>query len=249
MFRATILFVTLCSPPGARAQIPPDHPEIVRIPAAHLQLPADAAVADFRVLVRGASQADARVLERLREETRSMVGGALGTSTLALVEAFALPGFFSGSLIAGAVFIAPLAVTIGVMEKRQRETIQRVLQERSLIERVDEGMQRWKQAAAQPEPGTPTLEVVILGYGLTRDPVCLFADVALRLTVDGRGVFEDMIYIEPFVRSADAPPPVCRTVEAFAKDDGRLIRNGLIEYGQVIPAIVIRRTRALPWHR
>jgi hypothetical protein len=221
--------------------------DIVRVPAGELKPLNSQLIEQFQWDVRGTTPADTEILERQRAYTQSFLGSSLGISALSVAEAIAIPGFFSGSLVAGAIIIAPLAITLSVMQHRQYETIQRALQETSLLDLARESLKKRATKSGLSIPGAPKVELIIVAHGLTQQPLCLFVDAAITITVQGNQIFEDIIYLEPFLRSSDAPPPICGSIEDFAKDDGRLIKRGLIEYGQVLAAIVIKRTKAFSW--
>ena len=85
-------------------------------------------------------------------------------------------------------------------------------------------------------------ELIISSYGLTKEPACLFADAAIVVSKDGQPLLQEFIYIEPYLRSADAPAPLCATVDRFAADKGKLIRQGLNDYAQILAAIFMQRT-------
>jgi len=108
--------------------------DIVRVPAGELKPLNSQLIEQFQWDVRGTTPADTESLERLRAFTQSFLGSSLGISALSVAEAIAIPGFFSGSLVASAIILAPLAITLSLVEHKQYETIQRALQETSLLE-------------------------------------------------------------------------------------------------------------------
>jgi len=241
-----ILFLLLW-PLEALSEQSSQEQEIIRIPARELNPLNSHHIDQFNLKVRGTTQTDTNALKRLRANTQSFVVSSLGISTLSVAEAFAIPSFFSGSLVAGAIFIAPLAISFSVIDQRQHEAIQSALQETSLLDIAAESLKKRTPQLGSSSPNAPKVELIIVAHGLTQQPLCLFVDAAIIVTVQGNPIFEDIIYLEPFLRSSDAPPPVCGSLGDFAEDDGRIIRRGLIEYGQVLAAILVKRTKVFSW--
>jgi len=199
--------------------------------------------------VRGPGSADLKSIEELRELTHRMTGTSLGVSGVALAEAVAMPGFLSGSLVAGSLILAPLAIGINAVERRQHETIVTALKKTDLL-----GVTRGALAGRLPAPlPGNTLTVIVLAYGLVpkyghpNGPLCLSLDADLVLRAGDRELFRDTVFLEPYRRSADAPPPVCADMAAFAAHDGAALRNAVLDYAQVLAAIVRDRLPALPW--
>lgn len=245
--QAIVILFLLLWPLEAFSEQSSQEQEIIHIPARELNSLNSHLIKQFDLNVRGSTQTDTKALERLRADTQSFVVSSLGLGTLGVAEAFAIPTFFSGSLVAGAIFIAPLAITLSVIDQRQHEAIQRALQETSLLDLATESLKKRTPQIGSSTPNAPKIELIIVAHGLTQQPLCLFVDAAIIVTIQGNPIFEDIIYLEPFLRSSDVSPPVCGSIEDFAKDDGRLIRRGLIEYGQVLAAIVVKRTKVFSW--
>ena len=200
----------------------------------------------FDLVVRNAGEADTAMIEKLRGRTWTILGSSLGISTISVVEAFAIPGFFSGTLIAGAVILVPLSITIAAMEHHVFNTIERALQETSLTELTQENLSNYLPSFPF-EGERATVELIIIGFGLTENPSCIFTDAVIKVSFKDKTYYEDIIYIEPYLRSEDAPPPICRPLDTFAQKNGKLLKQGLIEYSQVLSAILRKRTKALPW--
>ena len=210
-------------------------------------LPQQDGLTSFRLTVQGAEQADTELIDKLRSESHTFLQTGIGVSTLGLIEAVAIPSLYSSALVAGAIIVVPLSVAIGVMDKRTHDTVENTLKENSLVEILRQRFRRHLTNGLEVNNGSTQLQITVLAYGLSSDPECLFADAAIQVLQQSRVVYEDFIYIEPFLRSADAPPPYCYSMEVFAKNDGELLEKGLIEYSQVIHAIVKKRTALLPW--
>jgi len=232
------------SPPAA-----PTLRAIERVPVRTLPAWPAATPRGIALDVRGPQAADLASIEKMREETRRLTGQSLALSGVSAAEALLIPGFFSGSLVAGALILTPLAIGLDGVERRQHETIVAALKHADLIEGT-----RTALAARLPkgEPGT-TLTVIVLAYGLvpkqsTRGgTLCLAVVADLVLTSGVQEVFRDAVHIAPFRRSADAPPPVCARMEDFAARDGVPLRNAALDAAQVLAAIVRHRLPAVPW--
>lgn len=228
------------APPAAPPQ------KIVRVAPQRLAAPAVTAVT---LEVRGPEAADLKSIEELREITRRLTHASVGVSGIALVEAVALPGFFSGSLVAGGLILAPFAIALDAMERRQHEAIVAALQETDLLGHTRAALE---QRLPAPAPDV-TLTVIVLAYGLVpkyghpSGPLCLSLDADLVVRAGDRELFRDTVYLEPYRRSADAPPPVCADLAAFAAQDGAALRNAVLDYAQVLAAIARHRLPALAW--
>ena len=199
--------------------------------------------------VRGVREADLASIEELRGLTRQFTGQALALSGVSVAEALAIPGFFSGSLVAGALILAPLAVGLNSVEQRQHETIVAALKQADLIDRT-----RAVLAPRLPAGGDPaTLSVIVLAYGLVpkygsgHGPLCLSVVADLVLTSGEQEIYRDTVHLAPYLRSVDAPPPVCARREDFAAKDGAPLRLAATDAAQVLAAIVRNRLPVLPW--
>jgi hypothetical protein len=170
-------------------------------------------------------------------------------SGVSVAEAFLLPGFFSGSLVAGGLILAPLALGLNSVEQRQHEAIVAALKQADLIDGT-------RAALAQRLPAggdAPTLSVIVLAYGLvpkyatSHGPLCLSVVADVVLASGGREIYRDTVHLAPYLRSADAPPPVCAHRESFAAKDGTALRHAATDAAQVLAAIVRHRLPVLPW--
>jgi hypothetical protein len=200
--------------------------------------------------VRGPREADLASIEELRALTRRMTGTSLGVSGVALAEAAALQGYFyAGSLVASSLILAPLALSVNAMERRQQETVVGALQKADLVADVRAALAKRLPA---PSPQT-TLSVIVLAYGLVpkyghpQGPLCLTLDADLLVHAGTRELFRDTVYLEAWRRSADVPPRVCGTLEDFARKDGAALHNAVLDYAQVLAAVTRLRLPALPW--
>lgn len=228
--------------------------EIVRI-AAKRPPPLPVAQSQVIVDVRGIRDADVAAVERIREEVSMMTGSSVGLGAVSAVEAFAMPGFMSGSLVAGALILVPLAVGMDAVARRQHERITGALKESDF---QAEMRRQIEQRLAKPGAAGAAmrLSAIVIAYGLVpkydrqpHGPLCLVADVDLLLEASGQVLYRDTVYLEPYRRSEDAPPPVCAAMDRFAARDGTALREAVLQYAEVIAAIANHRLVGLPWAR
>lgn len=258
MRRALLALLALagCATPQKPAPPPPQAPApaqraIERVPARTLDSWPGVAPRGFTVEVRGVREADLASIEKMREETRRMAGLSLAVSGVSAAEALLLPGFFSGSLVAGALILAPLAVGLNSAQQRQHETMVAALKQMDLLE----GTRAALVPRLPPGPGEATLSVIALAYGLVpkegraTGPLCLAVVADLVVARGGEEIYRDTVHMAPWRRSVDAPPPVCAHMEDFAAKDGAPLRHAALDAGQVLAAIARHRTPALPWTR
>lgn len=233
---------------------PPAAPAVVvartieRVPVRTLDAWPGAAPRAVALEVRGVREADLASIEELRELTRHFTGQALALSGVSVAEALVIPGFFSGSLVAGAIILAPLAIGLNSVEQRQHETIIAALKQADLMEGT-----RAALGPRLPAGGDATLSVIILAYGLVpkygtgHGPLCLSLVADVMVASGGREIYRDTVHLMPYLRSADAPPPVCAYREDFAAKDGAPLRHAASDAAQVLTAIVSHRLPVLPW--
>jgi hypothetical protein len=242
-----------CATPTAQAPAalpsPPDR-EIIRVPVK--RMPAISGPATIQV--RGVRDAEVGAIERIRGETREMTGSAIGLGAVSTAEAFLMPGFFSGSLVAGALILVPLAVGLDSVQRRQHERIAGALEGADFQGELRAQLGRSMVPHGAAGESAHRLSAIVIAYGLIPKyadqrygPFCLVADVDLVLHAGERETWRDTVYLEPYRRSADAPPPVCATLERFAARDGGALRDAIAQYAQVVAAIARSRLPALSW--
>lgn len=253
---AALLLLAGCAtpsaPPPPKPPAAPAAPRVIeRLPVRTFASWPGAAPRAIALEVRGVREADLASIEKMREETRRMTGMSLAVSGASAAEALLLPGFFSGSLVAGALILAPLAVGLNSAQQRQHDTIVAALKQVDLLE----GTRAALAPRLPPGPGEATLSVIVLAYGLVPKEgratgrQCLTVVADLVLARGGEEIYRDTVHMAPWRRSADAPPPVCAHMEDFAAKDGAPLRHAALDAGQVLAAIARHRTPALPWAR
>jgi len=208
--------------------------------------------------VREAGPSETEVLEALRREDQRLNLLGLGVGGVGLWDALTFGGLFAGAEVLGAIIIVPTMTILSAVNASARDAVNRALKETPVAALVRADLEAAAPSTDSASTDASTAKVMVLvTYGLVAKDrgelgdmsiLCLLARAVLRVSVDDRNVFEDMIHIEPYLRSSDAPPPVCATLSAFAAGDGRLVKRGVTDEAQVLAAIVIRRTRTLPWN-
>jgi hypothetical protein len=237
-------------PPPAPPSVTVAARPIERVPVRTLDAWPGAAPRGLALEVRGVREADLASVEELRDLTRRFTGEALGLSGVSVAEALLIPGFFSGSLVAGALILAPLAIGLNSVEQRQHETIVAALKQADLIVGTRAALAPRLSAGGD----AATLSVIVLAYGLVpkygtgHGPLCLSVVADLVLARGAQEIYRDTVHLAPYLRSADAPPPVCARREDFAARDGAPLRHAATDAAQVLAAIVRHRLRALPWN-
>jgi hypothetical protein len=233
------------------------HPDaaIKRIPVKRPE-PFDVAQpAELPVTVRGLRTADLDVVERiraaLRHETEETTNKALKTA----VRRIARGGYPPAELMTGAIFIVPQLIADSVAQDAMRTVTQALVQIDLVVATRNALQARGVRARAQvDDTAQATLAVIAYGlvpkYGEVKDvksELCLIVESALIVTAGGQELFRDAIHMTPYRRSADAPPPACRTLKEFAEDEGQSLKNAAHDHAQVLAVIAMQRLRELPW--
>lgn len=154
--------------------------------------------------------------------------------------------------LSGIVY-SPLIVGLAASELRARGRVAKALSEEGFPERLRGELERALSVGpeAAPDPRL-RLEVDFLGFGLFSRPdalpndLCLAFEGLVRLRDGDRLLYEDPLIVQAGRRSLDAPPPSCRSLEAFAADDGSALRADLAEASAVLAQVVTRRLGVTP---
>lgn len=212
--------------------------------------------AELPVLVRGVNAADLAVVDRVQENAKRDVDELTGATLELGAQGLAMGGYAGAQIVTGAVFIAPLVITLDTMAKSTVNTITRVLKDVDLIGETRRALLARGIRSEAVTAETARVTLVVNAYGLVpkhgavrniESEVCLIVDSDLIVTTGGRELFRDAIHIRPYRRSADAPPPVCAEMWDFADKEGRSLQNAARDYAQVLAAIALHRIKDLPW--
>lgn len=134
-------------------------------------------------------------------------------------------------------------------EERRQRLVERIMATEAFLDGVRRALERRLARLGLPAEGAgeaPRLSVRVLGYGVNRKPgamenACMFVDAAIQVEQGAKVLYEDVVYMEPFLRSADAPPPACHYLSDLMRDDGALLQRVRDETAEILAAIVLRR--------
>lgn len=214
--------------------------------------------ADLAVVVRGVKVADLDEVDGFYQREKNQIDKMYGTNAELGAMGLAMGGYPGAQVIAGVLFIAPLTFTLDMMLKNTVTTINDTLKDVDMIAETKRALIARGVPVTAPDPDVVQATLVINKYGLIGkngairgmgSEACLIVAADLVIAEGGREVFRDAIYINTFRRSADAPPPSCRSVQDFAEKDGRPLRNAARTYSQVLAAITVQRIKEIPWKR
>ena len=226
--------------------------EIERVAVHRLERPAEGPLAPAAIAVRAAGQPDLGPVERSREKTASTKRTLESAGTIAAALAVAAAPLYAGTIALGALLV-PAAAGLEIYEKRDQETVVRILREVDLPTQLRSALVR----RSVPDPGgesAASLIVTVNAFGLAPRagscptcPVCVVADAELVVTQGATEVLRNPLLVTAWRRSADAPPPVCATLAEFADNDGRLLRKAILDTAQVLAGMAVNRLPGLAW--
>jgi len=263
--RAAAIGLTLClvagcgsAPPEERQPLPKYQPtepasEIERVPVARLGRTEGVPAMPVRVAVRGPDKADIKTVEGLVQESKEdtqRIGSGAQAVTKALGQAS--PALQATTVTLGALLM-PAAMGIEIYGQRQHDAIVRTLRQIDLLTLLREELVR-RAAPVRPGEQPADLTVTVKSYGLAPRstpcptcPLCVVVDGELVVSRAGTELLKDTIVQGPWRRSADVPPPVCATMDEFSADDGRRLRNAVVDAAQSLAAIAANRLPGLAW--
>jgi hypothetical protein len=160
------------------------------------------------------------------------------------------PPLYVSALVVGGVLIATGTLTLGAIDGIQTNTIEGVLEKidfsalthKAIIESLDYNK--------TSESNNCKLTILILVYGFTKKysgTICFSVDAEIKLQVNGEEIYKDLVYIEPYLRSEDAPPPQCALAGEFSEKKGKLARQTIEDFSVILANIVAHRLPALSW--
>lgn len=231
----------------------PEPQTIERVPVRRFETWSVSTPITLQITVREAAPTDVRSIEELRAATHRLTGTALGVTSVGAAEAVLMPGyFFAGSLVAGVVLVAPGAIALEILEGGQAKTVLSVLEKSEMMPAVAANLAA--RAAVAPQGATTVdVDVIVLAFGLVSQSkeapnnLCLMVDADIAVSIEAREVFREALFLEPYLRSADVPPPICSTLSQFAGHDGERLKAAIGQYVQLLTALVIDRLPVLTW--
>jgi len=198
--------------------------------------------------VRAATQAD---LESERFQYEQKIEKSLAVFGVGSVGLGAVAGpMFGGSMILGGVFIAIGSTAIAATNSRQQRKIELALRQSDFVGMLGKEFGFKLQTSA--DSNHHTLEIVPLRYGIVEvkeqaDELCVVADLTITLLNVDQVLYRDRVLISPYLRSQDAPAPVCMSRGSMSFDDARPLHDALAIYAAAMPSIVQQRIPGLPW--
>lgn len=138
----------------------------------------------------------------------------------------------------------------------RRETLARVMAEEALPPSILAAM---TGQHGEAPPGPPArLLLRLSNYGLkTRsgkpaqvmqndEDLCLTAQATLTVSRDGRPDIHGSFGVGTSGRNRDAPPPICASIESFARDEGNLLRQSIRELAEILAVMARLHLEAVP---
>lgn len=237
-------------PKAAAAPIP----TITRV-AARPFVPTDPDAAPRASLVVRLATAEeqAAVRERLEESGvvfRTLAGTAvvgLGTGLAATAA-----GMYAGGLIVGGIILLPASVAMYAHEHHTADRVKAALAPETLIEELRAVLPSMAADGTLPL----AVDVVILDYGLIQRtasekdaPLCLVADLGIEARRNGTTVYQETVHVQPYLRSVDAPAPMCRAYEKWGKHDAEVLVRARKDLAASLGTMVRARLTALDWSK
>lgn len=153
---------------------------------------------------------------------------------------------FAGTLIVGGAFLIPAGIYGYSHEKSIWDSINGALTNAEFTRAIDNAMKgRLNTAFAKEIPPNVKIEIIIQAFGIVgssfRERHCFVVSADFILSRGSTQVRRDQLRITRANRSTDAPPPQCTSLEHFAKDEARLVKDTLAEYADVLAVMATDR--------
>lgn len=204
------------------------------------------------IVVRLATAGEQEAVRARLESSGVMSRNMAGTAVLGLgVGAAATAGgMYAGGAILGGILLLPSAIAMYAHDRHVADHVSAALAPEALVEELQAVLPS-TQAIDSP---TLSVELIILDYGLLartehdrNEPLCLIADLGIEVKRNGESLYQEMVHIQPFLRSADAPAPVCRSYETWGKHDARMLIRARQDLAASLARMVRSRLDALHW--
>jgi hypothetical protein len=169
---------------------------------------------------------------------------AEGAGSLAL--GLVAPPIYASALVVGGVFLMPLGTYGYLHEKGIWDSINGVLSNAEFTRAIDSAMKDRLNAAFTEETMPDVkVELIIQAFGLVEYTSvrqhCFVVSADFILSKDETVLKQDHLQITDLNRSEDAPPPQCASLEHFAKNEARLVKDTLAEYAEVLAVMAVDR--------
>lgn len=199
--------------------------------------------------VRAATKAD---LEDERFQYEQKIEASLAMFGAGSVGLGAAAGpMFGGGMILGGIFIGIASTAIAATDSQQQGKIEVALRQSDFVGMLGKEFGFKLQISADSNHHN-SLEIIPLRYGIVEGKeqayeLCVVAELAITLRNVDQVIYRDRVLISPYLRSQDAPAPVCMSRRSMSFDDARPLHDALAIYAAVMPAIVQQRIPGLPW--
>jgi len=202
------------------------------------------------VEVRMATDSERSSTTRLWQGKEVAGFSALGIGSLGL--GLVAPPLYASALVVGGILLVAMPSSMGAISGIQRNTIKKVLTttdfsdltQKAVVESFDYNQKRRSEGYK--------LTILILAYGFVEkfaDEICFSVDAEIKLHLNEKEIYRDFIYIEPYLRSEDAPPPQCALVGEFAENNGKIAKQTIKDFSTILASIVTHRLSILAWKK
>ncbi len=224
--------------------------KIKKVPHRILNEPARAFNAKPVITVRVATDSELSSVPGIWQGKEVAGFSVLGVGSLGL--GLIAPPLYASALVVGGILLVAMPSSAGAFEGIQRKKIERVLKTVDFSKLTHDAVIDLLGEKKESTQDDPRLTILILVYGFTQkfaDIICFSVDAQVDLHFNGEEIYKDFIYIEPYLRSADAPPPHCATVGEFAENQGALAKQTIDDFSVILANIVAHRLPVLSWKK
>lgn len=170
----------------------------------------------------------------------------IGSLGLGLVA----PPLYASALVVGGALLVVMPSSLGAISGIQRNTLKKVLKATDFSSLTQKAVVESFDYSEKRKSNGYKLTILILAYGFTEkfsDEICFSVDAEIKLHLYENELYRDFIYIEPYIRSEDAPPPQCALVGEFAENNGKIAEQTIEDFSTILASIVRHRLSALAW--
>ena len=202
------------------------------------------------VEVRMATDSELSSVPGLLQAKEEAAYSALGLGSLGL--GLIAPPLYASALVVGGVLVVAMSVPMGIISGSQGNTIMEVLKTEDFSALTKKAVIELLDYNETTKPNGYKLTILILTYGFIQKDsghICFSIDAEIKLQVYGQEKYKDFIYIEPYLRSEDAPPPQCASVGEFTENKGKLAKETIKNFSVILASIVAHRLPALAWRK
>ena len=172
----------------------------------------------------------------------------IGSLGLGLVA----PPLYASALVVGGILLVAMPSSLGAISGIQRNTIKKVLTTTDFSDLTQKAVVESFDYNQKSKSDGYKLTILILAYGFVEkfsDEICFSVDAEIKLRLHEKEIYRDFIYIEPYLRSEDAPPPQCALVGEFAENNGKIVKQTIKDFSTILASIVTHRLSILAWKK